>query len=82
MVKLLLVSSLEVDGFGVAFYYGKVFLYLEGATPDTTMMLGVGYERLYRLLGQPVLGSRGFLDSDSVSESGKVAWERDLILGT
>jgi hypothetical protein len=46
MVNLLSVSSLEVDGFGVAFYYGWVFLYPEGATPDTTGMLGVRYERL------------------------------------
>jgi hypothetical protein len=38
-----------------------------GATLDTVVMLGVGYERLYRLLGRPVLGSSGFLDSDSVS---------------
>jgi hypothetical protein len=52
MVNLLSVSILEVDGFGVAFYYGRVFLYPEGATPDTTMMPGVGYERLYRLLAR------------------------------
>jgi hypothetical protein len=31
------------------------------------------------LLGQPVLGSIGFLDSDSVSESGQVSQERHLI---
>jgi hypothetical protein len=53
-----------------------------GATLDTTMMLGVGYERLYRLLGRPVLGSSGFLDSDSVLESWQVARERELIHGT
>jgi hypothetical protein len=46
------------------------------------VMLGVGYEGLYRLLGRPVLGSSGFLDSDSVSESGQVARERELIPGT
>jgi hypothetical protein len=40
-----------------------------GATPDTIVMLGVEYERLYMLLGRPVLRSSGFLDSDSVSES-------------
>jgi hypothetical protein len=53
-----------------------------GATPNTTMMLGVGYERLYRLLGRPVLGSSGFLDSDSLLESWQVARERELIHGT
>jgi hypothetical protein len=34
-VNLLLVSALEIDGFGVAFYCGWVLLYPEGATPDT-----------------------------------------------
>jgi hypothetical protein len=72
-INLLSVSALEVDGFGVPFYYGRVFLYPEGATLDTTMLLGVRYETMYRLLGRPVLGSSGFLDSDSVSKSGQVA---------
>jgi hypothetical protein len=53
-----------------------------GATLDTVVMLGVGYERLYRLLGRPVLGSIGFLDSYSVLESWQVARERELIHGT
>jgi hypothetical protein len=76
------VSTLDESGFGVVFYGGHVFLYYVGATADTTVMLGVGYEGLYRLLGRPVLGSSGFLDSDSVSESGQVARERELIPGT
>jgi hypothetical protein len=76
-VNLLLVSALEESVFEVVFYGGHVFLYLVGATPDTTMMLGVGYERLYRLLGRPVLGSNGFLDSDSVLKSGQGARERE-----
>jgi hypothetical protein len=71
--------SLEIDGFGVTFYCGRVLLYSEGATPDTTMLLGVRYERLYRLLGRPMVGSSGFLDSESVLESGQVAQERALI---
>jgi hypothetical protein len=50
-----------------------------GVARDTTMMLGVEYERLYRLLGRPVLGSSGFLDLNSVSEGWQVAWERELI---
>ena len=53
-----------------------------GATADTIVMLGVKYEGLYRLLGRPMLGSSGFLDSDSVSESWQVARERELIHGT
>jgi hypothetical protein len=82
-INFLSVSALEIDGFGVVFFYGRVFLYLEGATPDTTILLGVRYERLYRLLGWHVVGSSGFLDSESmsVSESGQVARERELILG-
>jgi hypothetical protein len=83
-INFLSVSALEIDGFGVAFFCGRVFLYPEGATLDTTILLGVRYERLYRLLGQPVVGSNGFLDSESmsVSESEQVAWESELILGT
>ena len=41
-------------------------------------MLGVRYERLYRLLGRPVVGLSGFMDSEYVSESGQVAREREL----
>jgi hypothetical protein len=33
------------------FYCGFVFLYPEGATPDTTVLLGVQHERLHKLLG-------------------------------
>jgi hypothetical protein len=51
------------------FFRGQVFLYPEGATSDTVVLLGVQYEKLYRLLGQPVVGSSGFLDSESVSVS-------------
>jgi hypothetical protein len=46
-----------------------VFLYPVGATADTAVMLGVKYESLYRLLNRPVLGSNGFLYSNSMSES-------------
>jgi hypothetical protein len=49
--NFLSVSALDESGFGVVFYGGHVFLYLVGATPDTTVMLGVKYEGLYRLLG-------------------------------
>jgi hypothetical protein len=80
--NFLSVSALDDSGFGVVFYGGHVFLYHVGEIADTTMMLGVKYEGLYRLLGIPVLGSSGFLDSDYVSKSWQVAWERDLIDGT
>jgi hypothetical protein len=67
------VLDLDVSGFGVVFYGGTVFLYLVGETANTTMMPGVKYEGLYRLLGLLVLGSNGFLDSDSISVSEQVA---------
>jgi hypothetical protein len=51
---------------------GWVFLYPEGDTPDTTILLGV-IMRLYRLLGQPVVGSSGFLDSESMSMCQRVS---------
>jgi hypothetical protein len=76
------VSALDESGFGVIFYGGHVFLYPMGETANIAEMLGVRYEGLYRLLGQPVLASSGFLDSDSVSESWKVAREIELIQGT
>ena len=83
-VSLFSVSALEIGGFGVAFFSGCAFLYLEVASPDTTVLLGVRHERLYRLLGQPMVGSSGFLDSDSVlvSKSEQVAQESELIWGT
>jgi hypothetical protein len=81
-INFLSVSALDESGFGVVFNSGHVFLYHVGATVDTTVMLGVKYEGLYGLLGRPMLGSSGFLDSDSVSESWQVARERELIHGT
>jgi hypothetical protein len=81
-INFLSVSALDESGFRVVFNSGHVFLYPMGETIDTTVMLGVKYEGLYRLLGRPVLGSSGFLVSNSVSESWKVAWERELIHGS
>jgi hypothetical protein len=81
-VNFLSVSTLNESGFGFVFYGGHVFLHLVGETTDTTVMLGVKYESLYRLLGRLVLGSSGFLDSDFVSESWQEARERGLIPGT
>jgi hypothetical protein len=83
MVIFISVSALDESGFGVVFHVGNVFLYPMGATADRVVMLGVKYEGLYMLLGRPVLGSNGFLDSDSMSESWQVAQrERELIHGT
>jgi hypothetical protein len=76
------VSDLDESGFGVVFYGGHVFLYHVRATADTSAMLGIKSEVMYRLLGRPVLGSSGFLDSYSMSESWQVTQERELIPGT
>jgi hypothetical protein len=81
-IIFLSMSALDESEFGVFFHGGHVLLYPVGENSNTKMMLGVKYEGLYRLLGRPVLGSSGFLDSDSVSESWQVAWERELIHGT
>jgi len=64
-LNLISMSTLDENGIGVVFNNGHVFLYPVG---DTTVMLGVKCEGLYKLLGRPVLGSSGFLDSDSMSE--------------
>lgn len=56
-VNLLLVPALENDIYGVLFDHGQVLIYLEGVT-----MLGVKQGRLYKLLGQHVIGSKGILD--------------------
>jgi hypothetical protein len=59
-VNLISLSSLEVEGCGVVFFHRKFFLYPEGDNPKTIVYLGVQYERLYRMLGQPVVGSTRF----------------------
>jgi hypothetical protein len=66
------------------FFHGLAFLYLEGATLDTIIFIFVQHERLYRLLRQPVVGSSGFLDSESmsVSKSEQVDQKSELITGT
>jgi len=69
LVNLFSVTSLEGEGRRVVLFFGQVFLYTEGATLETTVVFGVKYERLYRLLGQFVVGSSGFLDSKLVSVS-------------
>ena len=43
-----------------------MFIYPEGATLDTTSIIGVKQGRLYRLLGHLVCKSKGILDSGSV----------------
>jgi hypothetical protein len=59
------ISNFKHEGYGVMFQDGHVLVYLERANPDTTMVLGVRNEKLYRLLGWNIIGSSGFLDSVS-----------------
>jgi len=50
-------------------------VYSKEATQDMTMVLGSRKERLYRLLGIPIIGSSGYLDSvlDSISYSNSLS---------
>jgi hypothetical protein len=61
---------------------GQVLIRSKREALDAAVRLGIRQGMMYRLLGRPMLGSSGFLDSNSVSESGKVARERELIAGT
>jgi hypothetical protein len=62
-LKLLLVSALEDMGYAVMFEDGHVLIRSEGVdTQDTTVRLGIKEGMIYRLLGQPVCGSKGILD--------------------
>ena len=52
--NLLSVSVMEDKGFVVIFNREQVLIYLEGASPDTTMKIRVGEGKLYRLQGKHV----------------------------
>jgi hypothetical protein len=58
------------------FSQGLAYLYPEGVSSDTRVLLGVQSERLYRVLGQPVVGSSGWLEpeSDSSEASERGHW--------
>jgi hypothetical protein len=65
-LKLLSVSALEDMGYAVMFEDGQVLIRSEGAdTQDATVRLGIREGMLYRVLGQPVVGSKGILDRRS-----------------
>jgi hypothetical protein len=71
-VNLLFVSALADMGYTVLFVDGQVLLRVERAALDATVRLGIRQGMMYRLLGQPVCGSRGSLDQRSVSRT--VSW--------
>jgi hypothetical protein len=63
-VNLLSVSALEDKGYAVMFKDGQVLIRSEGASLDATVRLGIRKGMMYRVLGQPVVGSKGILDQD------------------
>jgi hypothetical protein len=71
-VNLLSISALEDMGYDVMFVDGHVLIRAEGAALDAAVRLGIRQGMMYRVLGQPVGGSRGILDQRSVSK--KVSW--------
>jgi hypothetical protein len=68
-VSLLSVATFEDEGYAIIFQNGQVLVYSREDTQDTTIVLGVHKERLYRLLRRPIIRSNGFLDSPSYSVS-------------
>jgi hypothetical protein len=82
-LNILSVSYLEDMRYEIMFEDGKVLICSEGEdTQDATMRLGIMEGMLCKLLGQNVVGSSGFMDSNSVSKGERVEWERELISGT
>jgi hypothetical protein len=69
-VNLLSVSTLEDMGYVVMFEDGQVLIWSEGAdTQDAIVRLGIRENMMYKVLGQPVVGSKGILDCRSVSKT-------------
>jgi len=63
-VNLLSVANFEDEGYLVTFQNGQVLVNSREATKDT-IVLGFSKDRLYRLLGIPIIWSNGLLDSTS-----------------
>jgi hypothetical protein len=75
-VNFLFVSSLEDMEYAVMFEDGQGIICSKGATLDATMSIGIREGVMYRVLRQPLVGSKGILDCRSISEtesSGRVA---------
>jgi hypothetical protein len=65
-VNLLSVSVLEDMGYAITFEDGHVLIHLEGAdTQDAVARLGIIEVMMHRVLGQPIVGSKGILDRRS-----------------
>jgi hypothetical protein len=61
--NLLLIAEFEYEVYAVASQNGQVLVYSREVALDTTIVLGIRKERLYRLLGRPIVWSNGLLDS-------------------
>jgi hypothetical protein len=73
-LKLLSISSMEDMGYTVMFEDGEVLILSGGAdTQDEVVRLGIKEGMLYRVLRQPVVGSKGILDHRSNQSAAKVA---------
>jgi hypothetical protein len=70
--NFLSVSVMEDKGFAVMFKKGKVLIRPEGASPDTTVSIGVREGNLYRLKGKPIQAL--VHDSDNLCE----LWHRRM----
>jgi hypothetical protein len=68
-VNFLSVASFEDDGYIITFWNGRLPAYSREVTPDMTIILGIRKERLYGLLGRPIVWYNSYLDSTSDSAS-------------
>jgi hypothetical protein len=71
-VNVLYISSIEDMGYEVMFVDGQVLIRAEGAALDAAVRLDIKQGLMYRVLGQPVGGSREILDQRSMLK--KVSW--------
>jgi hypothetical protein len=73
-LKSLLVSSLEDMEYAVMFKNGQVPVPSKGEdTQDAAVRFGIKEGMLYRVLGQPVVGSKGILDHRSDQSAAEIA---------
>jgi len=78
-LNFLYVLDFEMDGCGMVFHQGLVYRYREGVFSDIGVVLGFWSERLYRLLGEPVVGTNGWLELES--DEGEASVRGSCIIG-
>jgi hypothetical protein len=73
-VNFLSMAALEDMGYAVMFEDGQVLIRSEGAnTQEAAVRLGIREGMMYKVLGQPVVGSKGILDRRSDHSAAEVA---------